>query len=192
MIPVTVVDVVPQELENDDGSHTPIFVVMLYDAQGQRTLPIWVGPAEGNAIALGLSGEPNPRPMTYEFIAKLLGAAGATIESVRIDSLQGDVFYAVVALTHAQNSVEIDARPSDALALALRTQTPIFVAPAVMEKSGLAVPQSAKVSTPPPGVEKLLESWRQNIRSSQSVRTRSEQEQKQAQTDLVQLVFGKG
>lgn len=192
MIPVTVVDVVPQELENDDGSHTPIFVVMLYDAQGHRTLPIWVGPSEGNAIALGISGEHNPRPMTYEFIAKLLGAAGATIESVRIDSLQGDVFYAVVTLKHDKSTVEIDARPSDAIALALRTQTPIFVTTAVMEKSGLAVPQSAKVSTPPPGVEKLLESWRQNIRSSQSVRTRSEQEQKQAQTDLVQLVFGKG
>lgn len=190
MIPVTVVDVVPQELENDDGSHTPIFVVMLYDAQGHRTLPIWVGPTEGNAIALGISGEPNPRPLTYDFIAKLLGAADAQVESVRIDSLQGDVYYAVVLLTHKQKTVEIDARPSDAIALALRTQTPIFVTPAVIEKSGLVIPKTAKVTSPPPGVEKLLESWRQNIRSGQSTRNRSEQEWKQAQTELVELVFG--
>lgn len=92
MISVQVVDVVAREYKRDDGTTTPSWIIVLYDAERQRTLPIWVGPFEGESIAFGMAGEAMPRPMTYEFVAKLLTAANATIEAVRVDSLQEDIF----------------------------------------------------------------------------------------------------
>lgn len=190
MVPVTIADVVQRERKDEEGNVFSNHIVVLYDAQGQRTLPIWVGLFEGHAIAMGVVGEPTPRPMTYEFIAKLLDAADAKIEAVRVDSLQDDIFYAVVTLKHGDASTEIDARPSDAMALALRTGAPIFVTEALMEKSALAIPQPVNVHAPPRGIEQLSQIWQANYATTRSSTQRTPEEWKQAQRELVELVFG--
>ncbi len=191
MIPVTVADVVRREHKDEQGNVFPNHIVVLYDAQGQRTLPIWVGPFEGTAIALGVVGEAMPRPMTFEFMVKLIAAANATVESVRVDSLQGDVFFAVVTLRQGDRTVEIDARPSDAIALAVRMKSPIFASEAVMEKAGIAVPLPIEIHSPPRGLEQLTQIWQQEYLASRALSQRSEEEWKQSQRELVELVFGK-
>lgn len=190
MVPVNVADVVQRERKDEEGNTYANHIVVLYDAQGQRTLPIWVGPFEGQAIAMGVIGESTPRPMTFEFTAKLLDAAKAEIEAVRVDSLKEDVFYAVVTLKHDDTSVEIDARPSDAIALALRTGAPIFVTEPLMEKSALAVPQPVNLHSPPRGLEQLSQIWQGNYATVRSSMQRTPEDWKQAQRELVELVFG--
>lgn len=191
MISVTVADVVRHERKDEESNSVPHHIVVLYDAQGQRTLPIWVGPFEAEAIAMGVMGEPTPRPMTYEFMAKLLDATSAHIQAIRVDSLQGDIFYAVVTLKQGDTTIDIDARPSDAIALGLRAGAPLFVSEALMEKSALAVPQPVNVHSPPRGIEQLAQVWQANFAASQRLRQRTPDEWKQSQQELVELVFGK-
>jgi RNA polymerase sigma factor (sigma-70 family) len=188
MIPVTIADVVRRERKDKEGNVISNHIVVLYDAQGQRTLPIWVGPFEGGAIAIGVAGEPIQRPMTFEFFAKLLEAADAKIESVRIDSLKEDVFYAAVAVRSGDKSVEIDARPSDAMALALRTGTQIYVTPEVFEKAGVPVPRPVEIHSPPRGIQALMQEFQAGVKAGRAQFT--EEETKQAQRELVELVFG--
>lgn len=190
MIPVQVVDVVRHERKDEQGKVLPFHIVILYDAQGKRALPIWVGPFEGHAIALGVIGEPAVRPMTYEFVAKLLDGAGAKVEAVRIDSLQGDVYFAVVSLAQGGKGVEIDARPSDAIALALRLGTPIAVAEEVMERTGIRVPPSAEIHSPPRGIEQLMQKWAEEQAAAGAFAKRPEEEWKESQRQMVELVFG--
>src|SRR5207237_9066485 len=116
---VSVADVVKRERKDDDGKSSAWYIVVLHDEAGQRALPIWVGPWEGQAIAMGLREFRSPRPMTYNFMASLLSAAGVNLESVQIASLREETFYATVKLRNGQNVAEVDARPSDAVALAL-------------------------------------------------------------------------
>ncbi|HUS17428.1 MAG TPA: bifunctional nuclease domain-containing protein, partial [Chloroflexia bacterium] len=120
MIQVTVADVVARGVPPERN-----YVVVLWDAAGRRLLPIWVGPAEGVAIAAGLENMPTERPLTYRFIASLLAAAGLTVAAVEISAMQGDTYLAVVKLRNGGTTQAVDARPSDALALAARTASPI-------------------------------------------------------------------
>lgn len=190
MIPVTVADVVRRERKDEAGNVLPHHVVVLYDAKGERALPIWVGPFEGESIAMGVLGETVERPMTYEFIAKLLEAANARIEAVRVDSLQGDVFYAVVTLKQGDVAVDIDARPSDAIALAVRTGAPLFVTEGVMGKSALAVPLPVRHHSPPRGIEELAQARQAHNAAARSLTQRTPEEWKRAQQELIELVFG--
>lgn len=112
----------------------PHLVVILQEAAGQRCLPIWLGEFEGTAIALHLEQVAAPRPMTYAFAASVLAAAGGSLREVRIDRLQGDVFFAVAAVGGPGGEVEVDARPSDALNLALLAGAPIKIARALFEQ----------------------------------------------------------
>ncbi|MDQ3812192.1 MAG: DUF151 domain-containing protein [Chloroflexota bacterium] len=111
-------------------------VVVLAESTGERLLPIWVGQYEGDAIAILLVGAEAPRPLTFAFAARLLGAAGGQVQQVRINRLAEETFYAEVVLDSAMGTRTIDARPSDAIALALVTRAPIRVAPEVMEQAG--------------------------------------------------------
>ncbi len=138
MIPLTVADVVLQ------GERSGC-VVVLHDEERHRLLPIWIGTAEGEAIALGLRGYRFPRPMTHTFMAKLLEATGATLEHVRIESLKGTTYYAIVRLT---SGAELDARPSDALALAVRMGSPIFATEEVMNKGAVEIPEQLRETAP--------------------------------------------
>jgi hypothetical protein len=144
MIEVTLEDVVVRVLAGDAVGDSPrlanqrLRVVLLKDREGDRILPIWVGPSEGDALALHLGGESAPRPLTADLMARLLEAAGARVERVAVHSLREKTFYATVTLRVGVSAQEIDARPSDALNLAARVGAPMFVDRELMESSGIA------------------------------------------------------
>jgi uncharacterized protein len=114
-------------------------IVLLKEADGERLLPIWIGAAEGNALALRLTGETTPRPVTSDVMAELLRVTGARIERVAVTDLRENTFYAVIAVAVNGQVDELDARPSDALNLAVRMGAPIFVDDGVLEQC--AVPE---------------------------------------------------
>lgn len=110
------------------------YVVLLEEVDGTRLVPIWVGPAEGNAIALGLEGEKTPRPMTHDLMKNIFDTIGAKLQKIIISDLKDDSYYAIIELKLDEKTYEIDARPSDSMALAIRTKTPIFIDEKVLEK----------------------------------------------------------
>lgn len=112
-------------------------VVVLRDTSSPRYLPIWIGPFEAEAIAAELQGVRAPRPMTHDLLKNVLAHLGAQVTHVLITSLRGDTFYARIFLDAAGQITDIDSRPSDAIALAVRTQSPIFVAEEVLAQAGL-------------------------------------------------------
>ena len=117
----------------DPSSNTPI--VILKDEEERVFLPIWIGVFEANAIAMELEDAEVPRPMTHDLFHNTLQAAEVTLERVVIRDLQDNTFFAVLLLSAGGEAFEIDARPSDALALALRAEAPIFVLSSVLEKA---------------------------------------------------------
>jgi hypothetical protein len=127
-IEMTVTDVRRVRRDGDE-----YYIVTL--AGGERTLPIWMGPAEARFIALQLEGAAAPRPMTASLAANLVTAAGSSIREVRIERLDDEVFYAVVAVTGPNGERDVDARPSDAIALAMLASSPILVDEAVVARS---------------------------------------------------------
>lgn len=116
-------------------SNTPI--VLLKEKSGDRYLPIWVGAVEATAIAYAQQGVVPPRPLTHDLMRDLLDALGATVEQVRITGLEDGVYYAVIAF---EGGLEVQARPSDAIALALRAEVPIVGAEAVLDEAGVEIP----------------------------------------------------
>ena len=112
-------------------------IVLLKEAAGERYLPIWIGAVEATAIAFAQQGVVPPRPLTHDLIRDLLKAAGQELAQVRITSLQDGVFYAELVFT---SGLEVSARPSDAIAIALRTGSPIFGAEEVLEEAGISIP----------------------------------------------------
>ncbi|HZQ10074.1 MAG TPA: bifunctional nuclease domain-containing protein [Anaerolineae bacterium] len=191
MIPVRVVDVVRRERSDSEGHGFTLHVVVLYDQVGQRALPIWVGPFEGEAIAMGVLQEPVPRPMTFDFMAKLLEAANARVEEVNVAILKEDVFYASVKLQAGEVTRELDARPSDAIALALRTGSPILVAEEVMERAGKPVPKfEGDLPSPPRGIDELSKVWQANYQARSTMPQLSKEEFEQSQRELLTTVFG--
>ena len=117
----------------DPMSNMPI--VVLKDTTGDSVLPIWVGIYEANAIALEIEKVTTPRPMTHDLIKVLLMGLDASIKKVVVSELKDDTFYAVIWLERDGTLVSIDSRPSDALALALRIDCPIFVEDEVLKCS---------------------------------------------------------
>jgi RNA polymerase sigma factor (sigma-70 family) len=143
MIEVTVDDVVVRVLKDvPEGeprlANERVRVVLLKEKEGDRVLPIWIGPPEGDALALQLGGESMPRPMTADLMARLVEATGAHIERVVVSALREKTFYASVSVRLRDGISEVDARPSDALNLAVRVGAPIFVDREIMDESGIA------------------------------------------------------
>src|SRR5205823_3823027 len=99
---------------------------------GQRILPIWVGVFEANAIALQIENVQTPRPMTHDLLKNVIDDLSASVERIVVTELKENTFYALIHLRTNGHSIEVDARPSDAIALALRTHSPIFVEEAVI------------------------------------------------------------
>jgi bifunctional DNase/RNase len=124
----------------DPATNMPI--VVLKDVASEMVMPIWVGIFEANAIAIEIEKLAAPRPMTHDLTRNLIHHLNAGLEKVVITEIKGDTFHAVLCLRQADEPVVIDARPSDAIALALRADCPIFVSEQVM--------QSAKLSTSGP------------------------------------------
>lgn len=121
----------PQKLVADQR------IVLLREASGERLLPIWIGPPEGNALALRLTGETTPRPMTMDLMVELIRVTGARVERVSVTSLREKTFYATIAVAVDGGIEDIDARPSDALNLAVRVGAPIFVEHDVLEEAAV-------------------------------------------------------
>ena len=117
----------------DPITNTPI--VLLRDKDGQRVLPIWVGMFEANAIALQIENVATPRPMTHDLLRNVIQDLRATVEKIVVSDLQENTFYALIYLVVDGDSVAVDARPSDAIALALRTKAPIFVEERVIDSA---------------------------------------------------------
>jgi bifunctional DNase/RNase len=115
----------------DPITNTPI--VILRDADGQRALPIWVGIFEANAIALQIENVATPRPMTHDLLRNVIEDLKATVERIVVCDVQENTYYAMIYVTREGQTMAIDARPSDAIALALRTRAPIFVEETVIE-----------------------------------------------------------
>jgi bifunctional DNase/RNase len=108
-------------------------IVILRDKDGQRVLPIWVGIFEANAIALQIENVTTPRPMTHDLLRNVIQDLHASVQKIVVCDLQENTFYALIYLALEGGTVAIDARPSDAIALALRTRAPIFVEDAVID-----------------------------------------------------------
>jgi bifunctional DNase/RNase len=117
----------------DPATNLPI--VILRDTDGSRVLPIWVGVAEANAIALQIENVATPRPMTHDLLRNVITDLQASIDKVVVCDLKGNTFYALIYLTIGGEAVAIDARPSDAIALALRAKAPIFVEDRVIDEA---------------------------------------------------------
>ena len=117
----------------DPSTNMPI--VILKDLEEERALPIWVGIFEANAIALEMESVPTPRPMTHDLIKNILEETEATVIRIVVNDLKDNTFYAEIYLSLNGTEVAIDSRPSDAIALALRVDAPIFVAKKVLDEA---------------------------------------------------------
>jgi hypothetical protein len=142
-------------------------VVILKEKDADRYLPIWIGQFEADAIAVKLQDVRVPRPLTHDLLGNVIDAMGGVVKSVVVSDLQNDTFYAKIVLEYGENtnghSKEVDSRPSDALALAVRTNVPIFVDEGVLSKAGVQLDEEAEKATEgssetdatPPGEEEL-------------------------------------
>ena len=119
-------------------------IVILRDKEGQKVLPIWVGIFEANAIALQIENISTPRPMTHDLLRNVIQDLNASVQKIVVSDLQENTFYALIYLSLNGDTVAIDARPSDAIALALRTKAPIFVEEVVIDNAKTMDPSSEK------------------------------------------------
>ena len=123
----------PTSDEPTESTTPPPTFVLLQDRR-QRKVPIWIGRTEAMAISMAMDGEEPERPMTHDLIRILLNKLGAGVDRVIIDDLWQETFYAKLTITHGSEVFDIDCRPSDAVAVALRTGAPIYIAEAVFEQ----------------------------------------------------------
>ena len=132
-------------------------IVILKDVGGSAILPIWVGVYEANAIALEIEKVATPRPMTHDLIKNLLLGLNTTVQKVVVNDLREDTFYALIWLEQDGHTISVDSRPSDALALALRLDCPIYVEEEVLKSSKIASTASEKVAS------EELRRWLENL-----------------------------
>lgn len=114
-------------------------VVILKEVDGERHLPIWIGAYEAEAIAMELQGVTAARPLPYDLMKALIGDMGGAVDRIVVTDLAQDVFYARIVIQQNGRSVEVDSRPSDAIALAVRSRVPILVDDAVMDRAGVTL-----------------------------------------------------
>lgn len=138
----------------DPNTNVPI--VVLRDERGEVLLPIWIGVFEANAIALRLENVETPRPMTHDLLRSALEQLGGQIEKIVISELRESTFYARIHVQRNGDAIELDARPSDAIALALRSEAPIFVLAPVLEAA-----QAVNLATTD---EEKLREWLEKVK----------------------------
>ena len=112
-------------------------VVILKERDAERFLPIWIGPAEADAIAIKLQGVTPPRPLTHDLLETSITSLGASVDSIVVTELQNDTFYAKLILDVNGERLELDSRPSDAMAVAIRAGAPIYADEAVLDRAGI-------------------------------------------------------
>ena len=135
-------------------------VVLLREQTGERVLPIYIGPEEARAIALALEGVATPRPMTHDLLRDALTALGATVVSVTVTDFCDRTFFAELELLQAGRTVRVSSRPSDAIALAVRVDAPIFAAEGVLDE---AAAPTAQESDDPEEQEEIVDQFREFI-----------------------------
>jgi len=136
---------------------TNVPIVILKGLDGNTLLPIWVGVYEANAIALEIEKISTPRPMTHDLIKNVLNGLNCSVHKIVVNQLKDDTFYAVIWLERDGKLICVDSRPSDALALALRTDSPIFVDEEVINSSKAASSRQEKVT------DEELKRWLENL-----------------------------
>jgi bifunctional DNase/RNase len=132
-------------------------IVVLKDTESLRYLPIWIGPFEADAITIELQSVEVARPLTHDLLKSTIEQLGAEIVQVAITDLRNDTFYAEVALRVDGRRLEVDSRPSDAIALAVRARVPLYVADEVMEQAGITPEEDLEGSAPAPTEGKAAE-----------------------------------
>jgi bifunctional DNase/RNase len=132
-------------------------IVILRDKDGERVLPIWVGIFEANAIALQIENIATPRPMTHDLLRNVIRDLNGNVERIVVSDLKETTFYALIYLRVGPELVAVDARPSDAIALALRTQAPIFVEEHVIDSA-----KTVDLSTEPANADRL-QKWLESL-----------------------------
>lgn len=138
-------------------------VVILKDAQGERYLFIWIATAEAYSIAMELQGTPAVRPLTHDLLKSVIAELGGKIISVIVNDLADDIFYARIVLDADGRHVEVDARPSDAIALAVRAKVPIYVTERVLDAAGVTLQHPAELDEPPTSRARTVESGNDNL-----------------------------
>lgn len=133
-------------------------IVVLEDLNSERILPIWIGVFEANAIALQIENIATPRPMTHDLMKSFLDKFGISVEKIVVNDVRDNTFYALIYCRHKDKTVLMDSRPSDAIALALRMNSPIFVEDEVVRKA-----HSLKVDENLESSEKLIK-WLESLK----------------------------
>jgi uncharacterized protein len=129
-------------------------VVILKEVEGERHLPIWIGPFEAEAIAMELQGISASRPLPYDLLRSVIGELGGEVRRIVITEISNDVFYARIIIDQNGLGIEIDSRPSDAIALAVRVKVPIFVDESVMDRAGVPLEDDEDDDETPFGSER--------------------------------------
>jgi bifunctional DNase/RNase len=124
-------------------------VVILREKDTDRYLPIWIGPNEADAIAVKLQGVSVPRPLTHDLLNSIVDALGASVNSIIVSDLKNDTFYAKIILNVDGGQMEVDSRPSDAIALAVRVDAPIYAEEGVLDKAGIMLDKETGKPVPP-------------------------------------------
>jgi hypothetical protein len=143
-------------------------VVMLKDIKNDRYLPIWIGPAEAEAITVELQNMEVTRPLTHDLLKSVITEMGGVVKYILVSDLRDDIFYAVIAIEQNGEELEIDSRPSDAIALAVRVKVPIYVNEKVMEiaiQPEDDVELSATPSMPAPADDEKLSLFKDFVES---------------------------
>ena len=138
----------------DRSTNSP--VVVLREVGGERTLPIWIGTNEANAIAMELQGMKPERPMTHDLLRNLIAGLGGELRRVQITDLRDDTYFAELQVMRGEEVIQVDARPSDSIALALRCNAPIFTTDALLDRP--STPGSTpEQTTDPDALRRYLE-----------------------------------
>jgi bifunctional DNase/RNase len=140
-------------------------VVVLKEEDVERYLAIWIGPYEADAITIRLQGVEVARPLTHDLLRQSIQKLGAQVSHILVNDLQDDTFYARVIMDRNGERIELDSRPSDAIALAVRVQAPIFVSEDVMERAGVTPDEEIDLEAMTPEEEEKLSAYRDFIDS---------------------------
>lgn len=138
-------------------------VVVLREKEADRYLTIWIGADVADAIALRLQDVAVPRPQTHDLMLSLIEEMGGTVKAVNVNDLKDDTYFATIVVEHGGESLEIDSRPSDAIALAVRAGVPIFAAEEILDRAGITLDaegqpidgEAGEAQPPPPTAEEL-------------------------------------
>ena len=145
----------------DRTTNTP--VVILQEREGERVLPIWIGPAEASAIAMELAGVKFSRPLTHDLLKQVIVGLGADLRKVIITQVKDNTYYAELHIYRGDAVIQVDARPSDSIAVALRLKAPIFTSETLLEHTSVETGEGPGDSGPQPLDADQLKSYLQNL-----------------------------